>query len=54
MSDKNSLQYLCKASEVEQKWLELARHRLDEVFDRKVETIPSQLVFEKINGLLTK
>ena len=41
-----------ESSQIEQQWLNLARQRLEEIQSKRVQTIPYEIVFARINNLL--
>ena len=58
MQNKNSLQSSFprrrESSLIEQAWLNLACQRLKEIHENKVDLIPSEIVFDRIDKLLNK
>ena len=43
-----------ESSLVKEAWLNLARERLKEICENKVDLIPSEIVFDRIDKLLSK
>ena len=58
MQNKNSLQSSFprrrESSLVKEAWINLACQRLKEIQENKVDLIPSEIVFDKIDKLLNK